>query len=118
MNGKEVSNWMLSNSRSVTFLAGGIILRDPIENAFEISDSLIVEDKFHGHSRTEAFDACPCLVEGEQLTIWVSDPAAHLGNLLIRQLDRVHVLDIVQQRPGCGVLLAFRKLLDPANGLF
>ncbi|WP_197087475.1 hypothetical protein [Bradyrhizobium sp. LTSP857] len=93
-------------------------MRDPVEDALEISDSLIVEDKVHRHLRAEALDASAGLGEREQFAVWISDPATHFCNLLIRQPDFVHMPDVVQQRAGCGVLLTFRKLLDLANSLF
>jgi hypothetical protein len=94
------------------------ILRDPVEDALEVGDGLIVEDKLHRRLRTEAFDASACLCKREQLTIRIGDPATHFGNLFVRQLDLVHVSDVVQQRSCSGVLFAFRELLDLTDGLF
>lgn len=48
----------------------------------------------------------------------IGDTAAHFGNLFIGQPQFAHMLDIVQQRAGGGILLTFGQLFDLPQGLF
>lgn len=93
------------------------ILRDPIEDTFEIGNRLIVEDQVHRPSRPKALNARAHFIEGEEFAVWIGPTATHFGKLLVGQLDFPHVLDVVEQSTRSGVLLAFGKLHDLPDSL-
>jgi hypothetical protein len=99
----------LSDSRAV--------LRDPIEDVFEIGERLIVEDQLHPLGAKPG-DALACLGVRDQLAVGIGPAAAHLGDLRVGQSHIAHVLDVVEQRAGSSILVSFRQLFDLAHSLF
>ena len=118
MKGNEISSSMLPNSRSVTiFAVVGLSLAIPIENILDIGDRLIVKYEFHAPLRAKPSNALPRFGMGQQLPVRVCFAAANFSYLCFGQMRVVHMLDVVEQRAGGGILLAFRQLFDLAQGL-
>jgi hypothetical protein len=66
----------------------------------------------------KSHDALARLSVRHQPAVGIGPAAAHFGDLRIRQSHVAHVLDIVEQRAGGGILLMFRQLFDLAQRLF
>jgi hypothetical protein len=96
----------------------GTILGNPAKDVFEISNRLIVEDEFHWPLRTQPSDAFQRFSVGQQFAVRIGSAAANLGHLCVGQAHVLHMFDIVEQRAGRSVLLAFRQLLNLSQGLF
>ena len=54
---------------------------------------------------------------GQQVPVGVCSTAANFSYLCLGQVRVMHMLDIVEQRAGGGILLTFRQLLDLTHGL-
>jgi hypothetical protein len=55
---------------------------------------------------------------GDQLTIGIGHAAAYFVDLRVGQSYIAHVFDVVEQRPGGGILLSLAQSFDLAQRLF
>jgi hypothetical protein len=62
-------------------------------------------------------DARPRLDMGDQLTIGISHASTYFGHLRVGQPHLARVLDVIEQRSGCGILLRLGQSFDLAQRL-
>src|ERR1700760_2852719 len=75
-------------------------------------------NELHWRSRPQPINALSRLCVGDQLTVLISPPPPNFLKLGVRQADIPHVLDVIEERPRCGVLIIRRQLLNLSQGLF
>jgi hypothetical protein len=78
---------------------------------------LIIENQLHSRSRAQPTNALPRLGVGHNFAIRIRPSAANFLKLCIRQPDVTHMLDVVEERSGCGVLILGRESLDLSQSL-